>query len=172
MIPSGIEYVTGITGRHVIDAHDGTTYGRLNGGFGWTLQIPLVTELMQVTFTDPMLISGVILQCRPVGDLGSIINCVTSVLIKLGNDSNAMEYITYDTGMPKIFHVNHQAIYAYDIISFESVTAAKLIEIQPLTSSSDTDIRMRFEILTCEDANGLLTLPTFIPAVQTLLSSL
>ncbi|XP_072048328.1 uncharacterized protein [Amphiura filiformis] len=63
--------------------------------------------------------------------------------------------------MPKIFYVNHQAIYAYDIISFENVIAAESIEVQPLTSSSDIYISMRFETLTCDDANGTLTLPTF-----------
>ncbi|XP_072049978.1 uncharacterized protein [Amphiura filiformis] len=160
MIPSGIEHVTGIPDRHIIkDLHDTSVNGRLNQESGWLVQIPLATELMQVTFTGPLFISGIILQCRPQGTVD--INCVTSVLIKLGNDSNSMEYITYGTGMPKIFHVNHQAIYAYDIISFENVIAAKFIEIQPLTSSSDTLILMRFEMLTCENADSTLTLPTF-----------
>ncbi|XP_072022959.1 lactadherin-like, partial [Amphiura filiformis] len=102
MIPSGIESVMGPPDRHeIIDPHDSTTYGRLNSGYFWTPQIPLATALMQVTFTDPMFISGVILQCRPVANLGSGVNCVTSVLIKLGNDTTSMEYINDNTGMPK-----------------------------------------------------------------------
>ncbi|XP_072049974.1 lactadherin-like [Amphiura filiformis] len=158
--PSGIEFVTGVPNRHYIeDLNDGLTRGRLNHlSDAWTLHIPLCAELMQVNFTEPMFISGIILQCRPRGTVEY--NCVTSMLIKFGYDTFAMEYIK-NAGKPKIFHVNHQATYAYDIVSFESVMDAQLIEIQPLTSSSDTGITMRFEILTCKDTDDFLSIPTF-----------
>ncbi|XP_072049864.1 uncharacterized protein [Amphiura filiformis] len=130
-----------------------TTESFITGSMGKINQAALCIDSwfpwIQIDFGSPQILTGFKVEATAS-------KYVTSVWIKIGNDSNALDYIRDDSGNPKVFGTRKR-LQLLAVVFFEKIVSSNFIQIEPLSFVNDKLERcLTIGVLGCPDTGQYL----------------